>query len=118
MKNSFLILLIGLMFLPVIWNGLSLFHYVVEHTHVFCDSGTNHDHDSSQDCLSFCHINKYQEHHHPVSTIEFFELKQYITPAHLFVIQPSSFTLLTTNNKSSIFNGRIYSNKIFHPPIC
>ena len=110
--------MLGLMCLPVIWNGLSLIHYVVEHTHVFCKSDTNHEHTSAQDCSSFCLLSKDQEHKQLLTQIEFFELKQCISPLSDYHIQPFSSDLSSVDKRSSLFHGRIYSNDVFQPPIC
>ena len=117
MRKLSSILLLVLMFLPVIWNGLSLLHFVVEHTHTFCESDADHEHTSLHDCMSFCHITKSQENNQFLSKIEFSELKPCINPLSSFIIQSFSFSLVTTMNESPFLLGRNYSNDIFHPPI-
>jgi hypothetical protein len=118
MRQLCTILLTSLVLLPILWNGASFFHYVVEHTHAFCESDIDHEHPLVDDCLTICHVIQDQDHNQLLSKVEFFELKQYITSSFTLNKQLFSDRLVSTNAGSALFQGRIYSDDIFHPPIC
>ncbi len=111
-------MLLSLVLLPIIWNGLGFLHYVVEHTHIFCITDADHEHKSPHECSDIYHVNQSQDHDHLPTNIEFYELKQYITTLSSLNIQPFSAALTATNAGASLNHGRIFSDDIFHPPIC
>lgn len=117
MKKLFTISLLSLVLLPIIWNGVSFFHYVIEHTHTFCESDINHEHTHANDCLNVYHISQNQDHDPLLSKIEFFELKQYITAFPFFDKQFSFSNITSTNSEYFLLYNRILSEDIFRPPI-
>ena len=105
------------MLIPLIWNGVSFMHYLVEHTHTFCESEQNHHHSSTEDCQTICHIAPQHDHGQVPHNIEFYELKQCISPFSYFDTQ-----LLLPNRTSicpdySLLYKKIISKDIFRPPI-
>ena len=115
-----IILLLNLLLLPLIWNGVNFIHYLVEHTHTFCESEQNHQHTSAEDCHTICHISPqpYQGQI-PVEKIEFYELKQYITTFPLFLSNQFSYCLLLFLPIliMHFFLVESSQNDIFRPPI-
>ncbi len=106
------------MLIPLLWNGASLLHYLVEHTHTFCASEENHQHQSMDDCQTICHILPSHEESQLPINIEFYELKQCITASSELYIQDKFLNQLSTITPfSSLFYGRIISEDIFRPPI-
>jgi len=118
MKNLFIIMLLSVVLLPIIWNGMGFFHYLVDHTHTFCENEDNHEHTSTDECLAMCHLGQSQAQHQIPTQIEFYELKQFITTPSILNIRPLVNNLSNTAIIRSHHFGRVYSNDIFHPPIC
>ncbi|MEM9822225.1 MAG: hypothetical protein AAF985_14175 [Bacteroidota bacterium] len=117
MKKIRFLLLLSLVMLPVIWNGMNLVHYVLEHTHAFCLTDTDHEHKSAHECLDLYHFSQSHDHNHLPTKVEFFELNQYITDFSSLNIQSYSSVFNATKAVSSFFYGRIYIEEIFHPPV-
>ena len=117
MKKIFSILLLGLMLIPLYWNGMSLIHYMVEHTHTFCTSEQNHEHSSTEDCHAICHITPQHDHGQIPNTVEFYELKQCVTTLSFFNHQFSFFNYTSTYSDYSLLRGRMLLADIFRPPI-
>lgn len=117
MKKLATILLLKLMLLPVIWNGIGLWHYVVEHTHTFCTTdSTEHFHQTPKDCVSICQLTNNQPHQQLPTVNEYHELKTCITP-DLFL---TTFTFNLTSQSNFMESPPLeipYSNDIFQPPI-
>lgn len=111
-----IILLLSLTLLPIIWNGVGLFHYIVEHTHTFCLDETDHDHATADDCLNICHINQSQHQHQVLVQNEYQELKLYLTPK-LFFNPLSASPITLTNFSEPSFCDNPLPEDIFHPPI-
>lgn len=118
MKKISVILVLSLLLLPIIWNGVSLFHYVVEHTHTFCETELEHAHTDPDDCLT---IFQFSENHHqnqlPSTTkSEFKELNQYVSPdLHLI---PATFLISQQTNFVDIaIPNNCFIKDVFHPPI-
>ena len=118
MKQTSVIVLLTLLLLPIIWNGVTLFHFVVEHTHTFCEEDLTHTHSDTEDCLSIFQLTENHTNNQlPSSTkSEFKELKQYLNPdtdltsitAHLSQ-QMAFFDILLSDNS--------FSKDIFQPPV-
>ena len=117
MKKLTTILLIKLMLLPVVWNGIGLWHYVVEHTHIFCVNDlAAHTHPTPADCLSLCQLTDNHPNQQLPITNDYQELKTCITPNLLFnTIYLSSFK--QTNFTEPFSLDHLFSNDIFQPPI-
>lgn len=118
MKQTSVILLLILLLLPIIWNGVTLFHYVVEHTHTFCQTEAEHAHATPDDCLA---IFQLAENHNqnqlpaPVKS-EFKELKQYLNPNLDFIpIGVLPFQQVNFVDIALPDNG--FTKDFFHPPI-
>jgi len=117
-KQTSVILLLPLLLFPIIWNGISLFHYVVEHSHTLCLNETGHSHPSPDDCLSIFQLTDSQNQNQLPATTksEYQELKQYISPdlelssILLLSYQSVNFTHLTLSNY-------LFSKDVFLPPI-
>jgi len=105
------------MLLPVIWNGIGLLHYVVEHTHTFCTTEeTKHTHETVEDCLSLCQLTNQQPHQQLPTSNDYYELKICITKNA--VLNTLSFSLTNqTNFIPPILLEKSFSDDIFHPPI-
>jgi len=117
-KQTSIILLLSLLLFPIIWNGISLFHYVVEHSHTFCLSETEHSHPSPDDCVSIFQLtNSQNQNQLPTTTkSEYQELKQYISPN----LELSPMLLLSyqsTNFNHLAFLDYLFSKDVFLPPI-
>ena len=110
-------LLFSLMLIPLLWNGMNFIHYLVEHTHTFCASEEDHQHTSSNDCQTICHITPSHDQGQLPTKIEFYELKQYITADSYLDIQDLFSNQLSTNTAFSFLYGRTISEDIFRPPI-
>lgn len=118
MKNTSVILLLVLLLLPIIWNAVSLFHYVVEHTHTFCETELEHAHTTPTDCLT---IFQYSENHSqnqlPSPTkSEFKELNQYISP-DLQLISTTFLISQQINFVDIALPDNFFIKDVFHPPI-
>ncbi len=111
------IVILSLILSPIFWNGLSLVHYMVEHTHAFCLNDEDHNHQSVDECETICSLHS-QDDPVPSQKIEYQEFKQYITTLSTLNIKSPFSTLAATKAVTSLHYGRIYSNDVFHPPIC
>ncbi|MEL6863525.1 MAG: hypothetical protein AAFP19_03855 [Bacteroidota bacterium] len=118
MRRLFIISLLSLVLLPIVWNGAGLLHHIVDHTHIFCLTDHEHEHQSSHECSSICHLNQDKPNDHVPATIEFYELKQYVTDYAPIGIQPVSIAFVAIDEDLFLNQGRLFSNDIFHPPIC
>lgn len=118
MRQTPTILLLTLILLPIFWNGISLVHYAIEHTHTFCQSEDEHAHSNPNDCLSIFQLSEYDNHNQlPASkNSEFQELKQYITPN--LVLKPiSKLTFQQTNFVNFSYIDDLFYREVFLPPI-
>ena len=118
MKQTSVILLLTLLLLPIIWNGVTLFHYVIEHTHTFCQTELEHAHANPDTCLSIFQLaENHNQNQLPTPTkSEFKELKQYLTPKlDLSPITVFSFPKLSFVDIT--FPDDLFSRDVFHPPI-
>ena len=81
MKQTSIILLLSLLVFPIIWNGISLLHYAIEHTHTFCERDSEHSHPNPDDCLSIFELSESKSQSELPSTTksDFQELQQYLT---------------------------------------
>ena len=112
-----IILLLSLVLLPIIWNGMSFLHYAMEHTHVFCLAEEDHEHTAAHDCSDIYHnIENQNQEHLPVS-IDFQEIKQYLTPHSSMKTLVFSTSSSTSQVSFSIYHDRLFPDDIFHPPI-
>ena len=88
MKKLSILLFLNLMMLPVIWNGIGWWHYVVEHTHAFCDSDLEeHTHQTPEDCVSICQLTNNQPNQQLPSTTDYYELKNCLPQNTFFKTQ-------------------------------
>lgn len=117
MKNLLVISLLSLILIPSIWNGINFSHYLIEHTHTFCAIEESHQHQSTDDCQTICHITPIHDQSQIPTKIEFYKLKQCITAYSYSPIQSTSPNLLSTNTVFSFLYGRIIYQDIFRPPI-
>lgn len=117
MKLLSVISLLCLLSFPIFWNGISLIHYVVEHTHTFCETDLEHSHPNPDDCLTILQLaeNNSQSQLPSTTKIEFQDLQQYLTPnLYLTSIAFSSFSAINFANFSLPNDG--YLKDVFHPP--
>jgi len=117
-KQTSVILLLTLLLFPIFWNGVSLIHYVVEHTHTFCETESAHSHPNPDNCLSIFQLSESQSQSQlPVNTkIDFQELKQYLTPnLALNSIRLLSFQQI--NFVNSVLPDDCFPKDVFHPPV-
>ena len=115
MKKVSILLILSLVLLPVIWNGIGLLHYMVDHTHTFCLDDSDHTHQPVEECLSICQITPNQSQHIPTLN-DYQELKQYLT----FNKNLLPITILPVNQfnfKDPHLLESSFSTDIFHPPI-
>lgn len=115
MRQASVILLFSLLLLPTIWNGVSLFHFAVEHTHTFCSTDEDHSHSNPTHCASIFQLTDSQSQLPSTTKIDFQELKQFLTPnlefrQRLFLSFPQNYFI----TPSLLDNG--FSKDIFHPP--
>ena len=105
------------MLLPVIWNGIGLWHYVMEHTHTFCtENSTEHSHDDLDDCISICQLVNNQPNQLLPTNNDYHELKTCLTPNPFF--NTLLFSLTNQANFITPFLLEIhFFDDIFHPPI-
>jgi hypothetical protein len=117
MRKISTILLLSFMVIPLFWNGASFIHYLVEHTHTFCASEQDHQHDSTEDCQTICHVSPQHDQGQIPHKIEFYELKQYVTASPSIEKQFSFSKSHSTNSEYALLHNRILSEDIFRPPI-
>ena len=117
MRKNYTIILFSLLLIPLIWNGVSFIHFLVEHTHTFCASEQDHQHTSTDICHTICHVSPQHDQGQIPHNIEFYELKQCITALPFFDKQFSSFNSININPEYSLLYNRIISEDIFRPPI-
>jgi len=112
------ILLLALLLFPIIWNGISILHYAVAHSHTFCQSEAEHSHPTPDDCLSIFQLAENQSQSQLPSTtkIEFQELQQYLTP-HLEVGLLPLFSFQQSNFINPSLPENLFSKDVFLPPI-
>lgn len=116
MKQLSIILLFSLILFPVIWNSISLFHYMIEHTHTFCVNETDHTHKTTEDCLSICQLNQDQLPQHLPVQDKYQELKLYLAP-DLIINTTSHFIAKNVIFFEPSLLENPFSKDIFHPPI-
>lgn len=117
MRKLAIILCLNLMMLPVIWNGIGLLHYVMEHTHTFCEADlAEHTHQIPDDCISICQLTVSQSNQQLPTTNDYYELK-------ICLVQIPFFKRLLHNpsNKENFIESYLleshFSDDIFNPPI-
>ena len=118
MKQTSIILLLSLLLFPIIWNGISLLHYAVEHTHTFCERDSEHSHPNPDDCLSIFELSEVQNQSELPSTTkrDFQELQQYLAPnLELNSIGLQSFQQINFVTTSLPDDG--FPKDVFLPPI-
>jgi len=117
-KQTSVILLLTLLLFPIIWNGISLLHYAVEHSHTFCPTETEHSHPNPDDCLSIFQLTENQSQSQLPSTtkIEFQDLKQYLSP-NLELSPMLYLSYQTANFIDSTLPEYLFSKDVFLPPI-
>ena len=118
MKQTILISLLILLLSPIIWNGVTFFHYLVEHTHTFCQKDTTHNHSDTNECLSIFQLTENQHHKQLPSPkeIEFKEIKQFLT-SNLYFTPITEFSFREIPFIDIGLPDHIFSEDIFHPPI-
>jgi hypothetical protein len=117
MKQSFGILFLSLMLIPFFWNGLSLFHYMAEHTHTFCSTEQDHEHIPSEDCHTICHFSPDHGQAQIPNKVEFYELQQCITTNSYIKVVSICANIKSTNLSYAHLYSRSFSGNIFRPPI-
>ena len=117
MKQALVISIISLLLLPIFWNGLALFHYVVEHTDLFCHSELEHSHPNNCLTLTIFQSSQSQNQLPSPTKIEIQELKLYcLTPClNLCPIDPLSSKQV--NFPNFFPPDDLFSKEVFHPPI-
>lgn len=117
-KQTLVILLLSLLLFPIIWNGVSLIHYAVEHTHTFCQTEAEHSHPNPDNCLSVFELSDNQNKSQlPTNTkSDFQEIQQYLSPNLAF-----NSTLLLSLQQINFVNPSLPDNfflkDVFLPPI-
>jgi len=117
MRVSSIIILFGLLIVPLTWNAINFIHYLVEHTHTFCDSDFSHHHTSTEDCQTICHFTPQHQQNKIPNKVEFYELKQCISSISYYSIEHVDLFQLSTNLNYIPLYGRDNVNSIFRPPI-
>lgn len=118
MRKITAIIILSLMLLPPIWNGASFIHFLVEHTHAFCSSDVEHEHSSTDDCHTICHIAlETEKGTFPNSKVEFYELKQFIPAFSDFYNTVSIADSHSANFSFSHLDGRTFIDELLRPPI-
>jgi len=85
MRQVSVALLFSLLLLPSIWNSVTLFHYLLAHTHTLCNNDLDHLHSSPTDCSSIFQLTDSQSELPASTKNEFQELKQYLSPSLNFI---------------------------------
>ncbi len=117
MKKLAILLFLNLMMLPVIWNGIGLWHYVMEHTHTFCEADSaEHAHQTPEDCINICQLTNNQPNQQLPTTNDYYELKNCITP-NTFFNTLYDCPIKQTNFIEPFSLDNYFSDDIFHPPI-
>lgn len=118
MRFTTVILLLTLLSFPILWNGISLVHYVVEHSHTFCQSEVEHSHPNPDDCLSIFQLAD-SENQSPLPATtksEFQALKQYLTPQ--LALNPILFlSYQRAHFLDPVHSNHLFSKDVFLPPI-
>jgi len=115
-KQTSIILLLTLLLLPIIWNGITLFHFVVEHTHTFCQEDLAHAHSNTEDCLTIFQLSENHNQLPSPTKSEFKALKQYLASnLYLAPILPYTFQQINFINPS--LTDDAFSKDVFQPPI-
>lgn len=98
------------------WNGVTLFHFVVEHTHTFCEDETTHTHTSTEECLTIFQLSQSHDQMPAQTNNEFQKLKQFIAPTLLVAtaVQPN---LQQSNFINLHLKEELFLKAIFQPPI-
>lgn len=117
MKRLASILLLSLTLIPVIWNGINMIHYVVEHTHVFCTNYDDHTHQTVEECSSFCVFEDYQHQYHFSIQNDYQELKIYLTLHHLSFNFKTPLSLYQSIFLESPAWEHSFIRDIFRPPL-
>ncbi len=117
-KQTSTILLLTLLLFPIFWNGVSLFHYAIEHSHTFCATETEHSHPTPDDCLSIFQLadNQSQSQLPTTTKIEFQDLKQYLSP-NLELSPMLDLSYHAANFINSALSESLFSKDVFLPPI-
>ena len=104
--------------MPIIWNGITLFHYVSAHTHTFCKEDITHTHTDTGDCLSIFQLaENHNQNQLPVpNKREFKEIKQYLSPI-IHLTSKTTFAFQQINFVDSSLPDFLFSEDVFHPPI-
>lgn len=118
MKQTSVILLLTLLLLPIIWNGVTLSHYVVEHTHTFCQTELEHAHSDLDDCLSIFQLaeNHHQNQLPAPAKSEFKEIKQYLNP----ILDLGPIIVFSSQQMNFVdisIPDNLFTKDVFHPPI-
>ncbi len=117
MKKTSTILLLSLMLFPLFWNSISFVHHLVEHTHTFCASEQDHQHTSTEDCQTICHISPQHDQGQVPHKIEFYELKQCLSSFSPFNTQLLLSNRISISPDYSLLYEKIISEDIYRPPI-
>lgn len=117
MRKTNTIILIGIVLIPLIWNGLQLMHYLVAHTHTFCASEHDHQHASASDCEKIYHVSTQQDNDQLSHNVEFYELKHYLSTSLNLYNQYFLTNLSSINPSFTMPYGRVLLEDIFRPPI-
>jgi hypothetical protein len=105
------------MLFPFFWNGLSLIHYMAEHTHTFCNTELDHEHIPSEDCHTICHFSAEEGQAQIPNKVEFYELHQCITTNTYLEAESNWANANSTNLSYAHLYNRSFSGNIFRPPI-
>ncbi|MFK7934801.1 MAG: hypothetical protein AB8G22_14935 [Saprospiraceae bacterium] len=115
-KNWSPILLFCLALLPVLWNGTSLVHFLVEHTHALCANEDDHSHPTAKECATICAFDAPSSEQPTATQHDYQELKIYLTLSEYLPTQ-----IVISNRQPSFPKVNLWENlfcpDIFHPPI-
>lgn len=117
MKQALIISIISLLLLPIFQNGLALFHYVVEHTHLFCPSDLEHTHPDNCLTLTIFQSSQNQNQLPAPTKTEIQEIKLYCLTDCLNLRSIDSLSLKQVNFTNSFPPDNLFYKDIFHPPI-
>lgn len=117
MKQPLVILVIFLLLLPIFRSGLAFTHYILVHTHLFCQNDLVHQH--HDDCLTLTILRTSQPQDQLPSPLkhEVSDIKQYylVHPLNVCSINHLAHEQMIFATPFSL--DTFYAKEIFHPPI-
>ncbi|MEM6316791.1 MAG: hypothetical protein AAF960_03930 [Bacteroidota bacterium] len=103
--------------LPILWNGFSLIHFTVVHTHAICGDKAAHYDQNIVNCTAVCQLT-HESNNSPAPSPnnDFQEIKQYLT----LQILHKKVGQLTTQSRNFVLiplSDTPFFQDVLHPPI-